>query len=164
MQDSAASTTLASPQPRPKHSNLWQSFFLPFYHFVAVCLPGKDLIFNPQQSLCHITIPTLQVLCLFVFTSFFVFHSFLSPLQEAKILNGPLPGVFQVLCPITVFLFQIEFVKGQRPFLIPKARKNQQEVWECCKTLAGHWQSPGDGPGSEPPIISDFSLKLVIFC
>ena len=41
-------------------------------------------------------------------------------------------GHFQALCHTTIFVSQIEFVKGQRPFLTPKTRRNQYGV---CKAL-----------------------------
>ena len=39
-------------------------------------------------------------------------------------------GFFQALCHNTIFVFQMEFVKAQRPFLTPKVQKNPMEGLE----------------------------------
>ena len=38
-------------------------------------------------------------------------------------------GFFQALSHNTVFVFQLDSVNSRRPFLVPKASKNQEGIW-----------------------------------
>ena len=43
-----------------------------------------------------------------------------------NITNFMLQDLFQALFHTTILMFQIEFIKDQRPFLMSKTRRNQQ--------------------------------------
>ena len=59
---------------------------------------------------------------------------------------------FQALCHTTVFVFQIEFVKGQRPFLMPKTWRNQHGDLQCAVSPpVGPGQRRGKGLRGEAP-------------
>ena len=60
-------------------------------------------------------------------------------------------GVFQALLHTTVFVFQIEFVKVQRPFLTLKTWKISRGSAEHCKPPPGPGDSLSGAPRGEAP-------------
>ena len=84
-------------------------------------------------------------------------------------------GVFPSTLHTTVFVFQIEFVKGQMPFLMPKTGRNQQGVCSLQSAVSPQ-QVQGRALVGDKEVkhreaqcfwalrISYFSLKSIIFC
>ena len=60
------------------------------------------------------------------------------------------PGVFQALCHTSVFVFQIEFVKGRRFFFhAENTKKSAGGLQSAISPQISLGQSPGGGPRVE---------------
>ena len=102
---------------------------LVLYPFSACCLYSFTWIF---YSVWACNLPSCA--CFLVNVSWVIQLVVLFAVKDSasKSFRAYYQGFFQVLYHTTVFVFQIEFVKCQRPFVTPKTWRNQQGV---CRVL-----------------------------